>query len=237
MSDSQISIPNSADAIRSGERGLNLTSFAEMARFARMAVNSGLVPKSLATPEAALLAMQMGMEVGLSPSQALQNIAVINGRPTMWGDACLALAKGRPDFVDCIETWTGDGDKMEAHCLIKRAGRTDLARSFSVTDAKRAGLWGKAGPWCQYPKRMLQMRARSWALRDSFPDALKGIEITEEIRDLPAPMERVAMQLPNDPPRTLCEPAPAPEIAAEAEPIQPSDNDGGLSETDLPWPS
>ena len=48
---------------------------------------------------------------------------------------------------------------------------------------KKAGLWGKAGPWSQYPKRMLQMRARSFALRDKFADALSGLLMAEEVQD------------------------------------------------------
>ena len=50
-------------------------------------------------------------------------------------------------------------------------------------DAKRAGLWTKAGPWQTYPRRMLQMRARSFALRDAFPDVLKGLISVEEALD------------------------------------------------------
>ncbi len=54
---------------------------------------------------------------------------------------------------------------------------------ISKEDAKKAGLWGKAGPWSQYPKRMLQMRARSFALRDKFADALSGLIMAEEAQD------------------------------------------------------
>jgi hypothetical protein len=57
---------------------------------------------------------------------------------------------------------------------------------FSVADAKRAGLWGKSGPWTQYPRRMLQLRARGFALRDAFPDVLKGLVTAEEAQDYPA---------------------------------------------------
>jgi len=35
-------------------------------------------------------------------------------------------------------------------------------------------LWGKGGPWTNYPRRMLQMRARALCIRDSFADALHG---------------------------------------------------------------
>ena len=58
-----------------------------------------------------------------------------------------------------------------------------MVKTFSYEDAKRAGLWGKQGPWTQYPQRMAQMRARSWAVRDAFPDLLRGISVYEEQQD------------------------------------------------------
>lgn len=58
-------------------------------------------------------------------------------------------------------------------------------RTFTKDDAIKSKLWGKAGPWQQYPDRMLQMRARGFAIRDAFPDAIKGIITYEELRDYP----------------------------------------------------
>lgn len=166
-------------------RGVTLSTYEEMKSFARDVANSGLAPRDLKTPEAILVAIQHGMELGLHPAQALQSIAVINGRPCVWGDAAAAIVKSHPECEDIIETIErGDGDeKMLAKCEVLRRGKVAVVRTFSVAQAKKAGLWGKAGPWTQYPQRMLQMRARSWAMRDAFPDALKGIGIKEETQD------------------------------------------------------
>jgi hypothetical protein len=81
---------------------------------------------------------------------------------------------------------SGEGDKLVATCTAIRVGAEPVVRSFSVEDAKKAGLWGKAGPWQQYPKRMLQMRARGFAVRDAFPDVLRGLITAEEAADIPA---------------------------------------------------
>lgn len=163
------------------DRGVELKSFDEMGRFCLAIHKSGLAPKSFASPEAIMVAVQHGLELGLPPMQALQSIAVINGRPSLWGDAALALATSHPDFEDIEEIVTD----TEATCTIKRKGRVPTIRKFSVDDAKKANLWGKAGPWTQYPKRMLQMRARAFALRDSFPDCLRGTSVREEQDDVP----------------------------------------------------
>jgi len=167
--------------------GVQLRSFDEMARFCRAVVNSGLAPKSFQTPEQVMVAIQSGLEIGLPPMQALQTIAVINGRPSLFGDGALALAMAHQCWGGIEETHVAETDT--AICKVWRYTRKDdktpkpTTRTFSQEDAKRAGLWGKSGPWSTYPKRMLQMRARAFALRDTFPDALKGVGITEEVSD------------------------------------------------------
>jgi hypothetical protein len=98
----------------------------------------------------------------------------------------------RPDFVDMTENFT----EAEATCCIQRKGRQAVIRKFTQADAKKAGLWGKAGPWQNYPTRMLQCRARAWAIRDAYPDALRGIAIAEEQRDIPRAQEVAPLQLP-----------------------------------------
>jgi hypothetical protein len=161
---------------------LRPANMAEAIEVAKLIAHSGMVPKSYeGNTGAVLVAIQMGSELGLSPMGSLQSIAVINGRPSIYGDAMLALVVSRRDCEDVIESF--DEKTMTATCMVKRSGRSPIERTFSMADAKTAGLMGKQGPWSQYPKRMLQQRARGFALRDSFPDALRGIVSTEEAGD------------------------------------------------------
>ena len=159
-----------------------------MWRFAQCVCKSGMAPKGVNTPEAAVIALQAGFEVGLGPWAAMQSMAVINNRPTIFGDAMLGVCQssGLFDHGAFEESHQGSGDDTRHLCTVRRLGDAKpITRTFSVADAKKASLWGKQGPWTQYPKRMLQMRARSWALRDAFPDVLKGIYSTEEALDIP----------------------------------------------------
>jgi len=135
-------------------------------------------------PNNILVAIQWGMELGLTPMRALQSIAIINGKASIYGDELLGLVKSHPAFRGCEEKVKDD----VATCTIKRdvAGEMEVTeRTFSKDDAIKSKLWGKAGPWQQYPDRMLQMRARGFAIRDAFPDAIKGIITYEELRDYP----------------------------------------------------
>ena len=168
--------------------GLALQSFDDAFRFSKMVAASEFAPKDFrGKPESCMLAIQHGSEVGLSPMQSLQSIAVINGRPTIWGDAALALVQSSPVCEYVREYTEGDGDNLVAVCEAKRRGYPAPTISrFSMADAKRAGLAGKSGPWSQYPERMLALRARGFALRNAFADALRGLITAEEAQDYPA---------------------------------------------------
>jgi hypothetical protein len=168
--------------------GLALATFDDAWRFWQMVAKTDFAPKDFkGKPEACMLAGQHGAEVGLSPMQSLQSIAVINGRPTIWGDAALALVQSSPVCEYVSEYMQGEGDNLTAVCEAKRQGYpAPTTVRFSVADAKKAGLWGKSGPWSQYPARMLALRARGFALRNAFADALRGLITAEEAQDYPA---------------------------------------------------
>lgn len=174
--------PTSADS-QQGTGVLDLSSLESAMRVASILADSTMIPKDFQRNVGnVLVAIQWGQELGLQPLQAMQNIAVINGRPSLWGDAVLALVRGS-GLLDSIEETVTD---QEATCTVKRKGENPVTRTFSMEDASKANLAGKAGPWQQYPKRMLQMRARGFAIRDVFPDVLRGMAIAEEAQDEPA---------------------------------------------------
>lgn len=188
-------------------------SMGEAIEFSKMISSSGMVPAAYkGKPQDILVAIQWGYEVGLQPMQALQNIAVINGKPSVYGDAAIALVKADPRCRGVKETIEGEGEKMVARCVVRRAYGDEIEETeatFSVDDAKRAKLWGKQGPWSQYPKRMLAMRARGFAIRDAFPDAMKGMITAEEAQDYPTKAPRDVTPAP--------EPLPEPEPEIQAE--------------------
>ena len=162
-----------------------MATMADAMAFAKMVSGTEFAPKDFRSkPEACLLAIQHGSEIGLSPMQSLQSIAVVNGRPTIYGDAALAVCLAALVCEWVTESVDGEGDRMVATCSAQRRGYpAPITSTFSVGDAKAAGLWGKQGPWSQYPKRMLAMRARGFALRNAFADVLRGLVTAEEAQD------------------------------------------------------
>lgn len=177
-------------------------NMSELMAMADMVAGSQLVPQGFRNkPGDIVIAIMMGAELGLAPFQALQNISVINGRAAIWGDAMLALILARPEceYVDENESTDAIGV-----CKVKRKGQPEQVRRFDLNDAKRAGLLSKAGPWQQYTSRMLKLRARAFALRDTFADALRGIHMAEEAMDLPSdePQQPQTVQVRQEQPAT-----------------------------------
>jgi hypothetical protein len=191
--------------------GMMPTSVDEGWRLATMVAKSEFAPKSLRDkPYDCMFVMQFGAEVGLTPMQSLSSVFTSGGgRCSLYGDAMLGIVVRSPLYVDHDEFYevsingvltrraglTGDdlkADSTTAVCVFLRKGkRTPVERRFTIGQARKAGLLGKAGPWSEFPDRMLQMRARSFAARDCFPDLLRGIRSAEEVIDLdesePAP--------------------------------------------------
>jgi len=171
-----------------GNQGVKLASLEDAFRFANAVAISGFAPRGMEKPEAILVAIQLGAELGLTPMSALQNIAVINGRPAIYGDAALALVRASGLLASFSEMEVGEAGK-DSFGVCVAAARTDGSKgseTFTIGDAKAAKLWGKAGPWTDYPRRMLKFRARGFVLRDVFGDVLKGLRTMEEARDIPA---------------------------------------------------
>ena len=203
-------------------------------RIATALAGSEIIPKPYwKKPADVLAAILLGKEVGLAPMTALQSIAVINGRPGIFGDGLLALIVACLVYLSHAEYYevliageyqkrdslTADdlkADSTRAVCtFVRKDTKQRTTATFSVAQAKKAGLWTKAGPWIEYPDRMLKMRARSWAARDAFPDVLKGLHAAEELIDTPI------IEVPSAPVVQRRSEQPQPPSAAAAAPPEP----------------
>lgn len=190
-----------------------------------------------ATASRILIVIQKGMEIGLPPIGALSTIYIVNNRPTVFGDGIPALFHRHG--VKFREWTEGEFGKPEytAHCEITRKDGQIFTAKFSWADAVKAGLSSKKGPWTDYPKRQLQMRARGFAARDGAADILQGLGIYEEQMDIPTPSKTIdKSSLDDDAPAQEQLPAPdnsnlMPDLAFADEPAKVSvssslDDDG-----------
>lgn len=158
-----------------------LANVQTMLTFAETVAKSGLCPVGMDTKEKVFVSIEWGKELGLSPMVALNNIAVINGRPTLSTDIMLGIARSNPSYQGL--KWIEQSDKR-AECIISRNINGKIEQTsgiYTIEDAKLAGLLNKDN-WKKYPARMLMKRALSFALRDAFSDVLAGIYSPDEIQ-------------------------------------------------------
>jgi len=229
--------------LRSGTKPMGIVpqSFEEVQRLASMVVASGLWKGDKKDTDQqkhakATMAIMQGLECGVPPIQAIQSIAVINGKCVMYGDLLTALlwANG----FDIEQTIAGTGDQRTATCTITRPNGKKITRTFSVADAKKARLWDERAtvkkqwdgkwedkpndsPWFRFGDRMLGWRALGWAQKDGASDVTKGLQVREEVEaDAPmldiTPAPAAALELPDIPEPTAIEDAQPEDETAEA---------------------
>lgn len=175
-------------------------NMAKLAVMGRMAPESLVKGKSIEDATAACaIAILAGAELGLSPMTALRSYAVVNGRPSLWGDGIKAVVRqsGKCAFI------RAGGDLEKGWCEAKRSDTDEeMRREFTWEQAKKAKLSGKAGPWQEYPDMMMERRATFRCLNDLFADVLGGLG------DSMDPIEEAAAPARIDPPDVPEEPAP-----------------------------
>ena len=155
-------------------------NFSELVELAKVVAAAATTPKDLrGNWESCMTIIMQGAELGFGVMQSIQSFGIIHGKPVLTSDAIMALVVSHPDFVDIIEEY--DLQKKVATCSVKRKGRKTVTRTFSLFDAQLAGLDAKNDLYKKYPQRLLGARARAFALRDCFPDAIKGVGIQEEV--------------------------------------------------------
>jgi hypothetical protein len=177
-------------SIEATERGLNLKTMDDFWRFAGICVKAGMVPKGYeGSVEKTFVAMCFGAELGLSPWVAVNSVAMIEGRPRLWGDAVLGLCMqgGRFDHKSYRRRVEGDGTARKAVVTVRRLpDGFPVTKEFSMADAQRAGLLTKPDGtikntvWKTYPDVMLLARATSFALREVFADCLSGVPMADD---------------------------------------------------------
>ena len=193
-------IPEKRNVALDEERGYIIPRDIDQAfRFAQAVVMARLAPDSYNNdPSKVMLGAMAAMEAGLPPLYGLRQIAIINGRPTIWGDAAMALIQASGQLADRIVTEIGPGVDTDALGreewpdsygfmvqLFRKGQPTPYIGRFTIADAKRAKLWmdTRKKPWWEHPKRMLLVRAQAFPQRDGFADCLAGLAIREEIED------------------------------------------------------
>jgi len=181
---------NQEIVLKDSEGRIKTSSFFDLSTFESAMKVAEVMANSVWCPPAfkgkvgdVLIALEVACNLGIRPSLALQNMAVINSKPCIFGDLMLALCRGCPDWEYLQEEYVPEIKGYR--CTAKRKNEPPSTEEFTEAMAKQAGLWGKTGPWSSYPRIMLKWRARTFVLRNVYPDILKGMISYQEAKDYP----------------------------------------------------
>jgi hypothetical protein len=145
---------------------------------AKHAFESGLFG-NVKNINAAITVMLQGVELGLQPMAAINNIYIVNGRPSLKAQlmAAIIVKAGHPP-VKTIKS-----DNKECTVRFQRAGNDPVDVTFTMEQATKAKLAGK-DVWQSYPEDMLWNRAVARGARRVFPELFAGLYTVDEMQDL-----------------------------------------------------
>ena len=174
--------------------------------------STAFVPASFrGKPEESAAAILYGDEIGLTPTQALQSVHVISGRPGLYARTMVALLLARGH-----EVWTVEKSDAKVTVAGKRKGSTHVhEETWTTARAQKAGYTSNK-KYVTDPQAMLYARAAADVCRQVAPDALAGLDYAvEELEMLDAPTVTVTRQTA---PATKARRKP---VAAPLEPEEP----------------
>ena len=149
--------------------------------------SSSLAPEALrGKPQDALLVLMTGRELGIGPMQALRMVTVIRGRVTLSADATIALVR-RSD--QCVEWRMVESTAERATYSTTRRGDTSpTVLTWTMEQARVAGLVRGGGQWQTYPEAMLRARCAAALARIVYPDLVAGVYDPDELAGTDAPV-------------------------------------------------
>ena len=139
--------------------------------------------------ENVFIALDMASRMGVSPLIVMQNLYVIQGKPSFSGSAIASMIRSNPNFRNVELTYVGTEGKDDWGAYVTaenvRTGKTLKGATVTIAVAKKEGWYQKTGSkWQTIPEIMLAYRAYAWFGRVYCPEILMGLQTTEEVIDV-----------------------------------------------------
>lgn len=174
-------------------------SFDKLMEMSNMLAKSTIVPVAYQNrPENTFVALDMASRLGVSPMVVMQNLYIIQGKPSWSGQAMASMIRNSAEFrnVELNYVGTPNTDSWGAFITADRisTGKTLKGGTVTIAIAKKEGWLQKAGSkWQTMPEIMLAYRAYAWFGRVYCPEILMGLQTTEEVHDVDGGEKSVAV--------------------------------------------
>lgn len=166
-------------------------------------------------PGAILLAQEWAQTRGVDLLTTIQSVSFISGRPVIDATMQRALAMRAGYEID-IEV-----DDKAATCTLTRDGKACGSSTYTIDDAKVAGLLGKDN-WKKNPKAMLVARATAQTMRWHAPDVMVGVFTEDEVDEPLEVLEQVDERVEVEGQQTLEDVVDAEIVESGAAPVDGS---------------
>lgn len=165
-----------------------IQEFSDNWRMATQLAKSTIIPKTYQNqPENVIVAIGMAQKLGLDPFTIMQNLNIINGKTSWSGSFCRTLIEKSNKYTNLQLIFVGEKGTDTYGCYMQGVNKEtgELIKGPEV-NMKMARLekWTSNTKWINMPELMLSYRATSFFARVYVPEALNGVQTTEEIEDI-----------------------------------------------------
>lgn len=165
-----------------------IQEFSDNWRMATQLAKSTIIPQTYQNkPENVIVAIGMAQKLGLDPFTIMQNLNIIKGKTSWSGSFCRTLIEKSNKYTNLQLIFVGQKGTETYGCYMqgvnKETGETIKGPEVNMKMA-RAENWTSNTKWINMPELMLSYRATSFFARVYVPEALNGVQTTEEIEDI-----------------------------------------------------
>lgn len=166
----------------------NIQTFSENYRMAAQLAKSTIIPQTYQNkPENVIVAIGMAQKIGLDPFTIMQNLNIIKGKTSWSGSFCRTLIEKSNKYSNLKLIFVGEKGTDSYGCYMqgisKETGELIKGPEVNMKMAKSEN-WTSNPKWNNMTELMLSYRATSFFARVYVPEALNGVQTTEEIEDI-----------------------------------------------------
>jgi hypothetical protein len=162
-------------------------SFELAQRIAKALAASDLVPQTYkGKVENVMIALEMANRVKASPIMVMQNLNIIQGKPSWSSSFIISIINSCGKFSPLRFVMSGEGETLSCFAVAKdNEGNECKGPAATMQMAKEEGWLSKAGSkWKTMPELMIRYRAAAFFGRLFCPELLMGMQSEDEVIDV-----------------------------------------------------
>lgn len=184
---------NTTESLTIQEQGQQLSvlgAFANGEQFqmaiqaAEMLASSSMVPATYQNnPGSCFIALNTALRLRMDPLMIMQNLHVVQGRPSWSGQFAIALVNICPKFeLTWFEFRNGEDFQAGVRMCAQLKTGQHVYGTWITPEMVKAEGWGKK--WQTMPEQMYKYRAAAFFARTNCPEALLGLSVEGEAEDI-----------------------------------------------------